>query len=137
MTIDRSDNMIYAVGGYDVHYTSILLKLTTSFNVVYEVTQPNEFFQDVAVRDSENLVVASKVIGNHYTFALENKTDGHQVIKFDTTVSYHTSPGEGVASAIGVAVDNNKDILLSGGIGAIDTLKSHIYLVDGDVNIQT
>jgi len=63
MTIDKTDNNnIYAIGDYDSPFTDAgIVKLTSSLGFVYEQCTYNDWFQDVAVKDSQTLIIATKV----------------------------------------------------------------------------
>lgn len=127
MTIDKSDNnKIYAAGACGSIEGAMLLKMTSSLDFVYESITYNEMFQDVAIKvSSQHLVLATAPTNGKYTIALAEKTDGSLIAKFEL-VPVHQLPDNHVTATAGVFVDNQQNVVASGGIGAIDTIKCQI-----------
>jgi len=129
MVVDHENRRIYVVGsiGWDVvPGDGLIVKLDFSLNVIYQSMTPNDHFQDVAIFDDERLVLGSYRIGNQYTIGIHSKENGIRLAKYKIGTVSETS-NHHVTSTVGVAVDSNRDVLASGGKGAIDTIKVRIF----------
>ena len=123
------ENAIYAVGGFGMKEMGALLKLTPSLELVYEKTIRNDFFQDIAVK-GDMLALCGMVVQFNYTISLVNKSSGEKITRMKVgQVSYFCGPYPNTGS--GLVVDNDGNFLLSGGSGAIDTLKCTISYITG------
>jgi hypothetical protein len=134
IVVDQADgNSIYIVGGsYIGTYFGSVSRFapTPALHLVYYTQTPNDQFTDVAIRNND-LVVTSLVWSSpghpyQYTIALQDKTDGHQKVKY-CIGDAHTGVGPiTFLAATSIAVDTQKNIVVCGGGSVIDTIKCHL-----------